>query len=62
MGGMKIPKNFKAGGKMPNMHMDANQMSKLLPPHMLQMMGGASLTIWPITLSSSHISLEVGDI
>lgn len=44
MGSMKIPKNFKAGGKMPNMHIDANQMSKMLPPHMLQMMGGTFLT------------------
>ena len=33
MGSMKIPKNFK-GGKVPNM--DAAQMSKMLPPHMLQ--------------------------
>lgn len=40
MGSMKIPKNFK-GGKMPNMHMDAAQMSKMLPPNMVQMMGGA---------------------
>ena len=39
MSGMKIPKNLK-GGKMPNMHMDVNQMSRMLPPHMLQMMGG----------------------
>ena len=37
---MKIPKNMK-GGKMPNMHMDVNQMSRMIPPHMLQMMGGA---------------------
>ena len=41
MSGMKIPKNMK-GGKMPNMHMDVNQMSRMIPPHMLQMMGGAS--------------------
>jgi len=40
MSGMKIPKNMK-GGKMPNMHMDVNQMSRMIPPHMLQMMGGA---------------------
>ena len=40
---MKIPKNMK-GGKMPNMHMDVNQMSRMIPPHMLQMMGGAAGT------------------
>lgn len=41
MKGLKIPKNMKPG-QMPNMQMNAAQMSRMLPPHMLKMMGGTA--------------------
>ena len=38
---------------MPNMHMDVNQMSRMIPPHMLQMMGGA-FTMLPAVSDSAR--------
>lgn len=41
MKGMKIPKNMmKGGGSRGNMQQDMAQVSRMLPPHMLKMMGG----------------------
>ncbi|KAL6779796.1 SRP54 [Auxenochlorella protothecoides x Auxenochlorella symbiontica] len=40
MKGMKIPKNLKGDMNPRNMQANIAQMSKMLPPHMLKMMGG----------------------
>ena len=40
MKGMKLPKNLKGDMNPRNMQANIAQMSKMLPPHMLKMMGG----------------------
>lgn len=40
MKSMRLPKNLKGEMNPRNMQMNAQQMSRMLPPHMLKMMGG----------------------
>jgi signal recognition particle subunit SRP54 len=40
MKGMKLPKNLKGDMNPRNMQQNIAQMSRMLPPHMLKMMGG----------------------
>jgi hypothetical protein len=40
MKGMKLPKNLKGDINPRNMQQNIAQMSRMLPPHMLKMMGG----------------------